>query len=485
MVADEGDAPRSCAGCAADAEPVATNMIIANNSDNPGRMTRHGNTAALVQFGPMVEPRIVPRAEHPISRRDIDPDALKVLYRLRQFNHIAYLVGGSVRDLLLGRRPKDFDIGTSAHPYQVKKLFRNCWIIGRRFRLAHVRFGPKIIEVATFRRQLAAGEEVVGEGIPAPDPTTPEGEHLIHRDNTFGTPEEDAFRRDFTINALFYDIATFSIIDYVGGLDDLRAGIVRAIGDPEVRVREDPVRMMRAVALAARLDFTIDPPLVDAIRRHRHDLARSSAPRLLEEYYKILRSGASQKAFRDLAAFGLLEPISPELHEGAAEPLWRSLAELDAYRRRFESIPPTLTNAILLGTLIVPLGISLHPARRHPPDGEESPRRRPPGPRLGDLPLARRDLERLRQLIGLQRRLRDVSASSRAQRALAHRSLFREALTWLEVHGRLPEVAEHWNAVLAGEHHVEAVEADVPEGEHLPRRRRRRRRRRRGFRPTT
>src|SRR5688572_16208017 len=208
----------------------------------------------------MVEPRVIPRAEHTLSRRDVDPDALKVLYRLREGQHVAYLVGGSVRDLLLGRRPKDFDIGTSAHPYQVKKLFRNCWIIGRRFRLAHVKFGQKVIEVATFRRQVAAGEEVVQDGVPAPDPTTPEGEHLIHHDNTFGTPEEDAFRRDFTINALVYDIATFSIIDYVGGLEDLRAGVVRSIGDPEVRLREDPVRMLRAVALAARLNFTIDPP---------------------------------------------------------------------------------------------------------------------------------------------------------------------------------------------------------------------------------
>ncbi|PYR62707.1 MAG: hypothetical protein DMF91_05780, partial [Acidobacteria bacterium] len=241
----------------------------------------------------VVQPRIVPRAEHPISRRDIDPDALKVLYRLRQFDHIGYLVGGSVRDLLLGRRPKDFDIGTSAHPYQVKKLFRNCWIIGRRFRLAHVKFGQKVIEVATFRRQVEPGEEVVQDGVPAPDPTTPQGEQLIHHDNTFGTPEEDAFRRDFTINALFYDIATFSIIDYVGGLDDVRAGIVRAIGDPEARFREDPVRMLRAVALAARLDFAIDPPVLDAIRLLRHEIAKASLPRLLEEYYKILRAGAA------------------------------------------------------------------------------------------------------------------------------------------------------------------------------------------------
>src|SRR5688572_14855396 len=225
----------------------------------------------------MREPRVIPRAEHTVSRRDIDPDALKVLYRLRQYEHIAYLVGGSVRDLLLGRRPKDFDIGTSAHPYQVKKLFRNCWIIGRRFRLAHVKFGTKVIEVATFRRQLQPGEEIVQEGVPAPVlHADAEGERagsapalpVAHHDNTFGTPEEDAFRRDFTINALFYDIATFSIIDYVSGMDDLRSGIVRSIGDPEVRFREDPVRMLRAIALAARLDFRVDPPILDAIRIH-------------------------------------------------------------------------------------------------------------------------------------------------------------------------------------------------------------------------
>src|SRR3954462_3545259 len=155
----------------------------------------------------MVEPRIVPRQEHTISRADIDPDALKVLYRLRQYEHTAYLVGGSVRDLLLGRRPKDFDIGTAAHPYQVKKLFRNCWIIGRRFRLAHVKFGQKVIEVATFRRQVQPGEEIVQDGVPSPDHNLPptvgaEDSHFLHRDNTFGTPEEDAFRRDFTVNAL-------------------------------------------------------------------------------------------------------------------------------------------------------------------------------------------------------------------------------------------------------------------------------------------
>jgi len=458
----------------------------------------------------MVEPRIVPRAEHAISRREIDADALKVLYRLRQFEHTAYLVGGSVRDLLIGRRPKDFDIGTSAHPYQVKKLFRNCWIIGRRFRLAHVKFGSKVIEVATFRRQVAPGEEVVEDGVPAPvhplppesldhasdDQTPPRTEpvqaltapdarndHLIHHDNTFGTPEQDAFRRDFTINALFYDIATFSVIDYVDGLEDLQAGIVRSIGDPEVRFREDPVRMMRAVALAARLDFTIDPQSLEAIQIHRHEIARSSAPRLLEEYYKILRAGASERTFRDLARLGLLEPISEELHRGAAAALWQSLAALDRYRRQFDSTPDVLTNAILLGCLIVPLGL-MQGGRAHGavngfqagPDGPE--RRRLAGPQLGQLPLARRDIERLRQLLGLQRRLRDFSANPRAKRALTHRSIFREALAWMEIHGDSPETVAHWKALLA---EAEPTEPGIEPGQieqMVPRRRRRRRRRR-------
>jgi poly(A) polymerase len=439
----------------------------------------------------MVDPRIVPREEHPISRRDIDPDALKVLYRLRQYDHVAYLVGGSVRDLILGRRPKDFDIGTSAHPYQVKKLFRNCWIIGRRFRLAHVKFGQKVIEVATFRRQVVAGEEVVADGVPAPDPSTPEGEHLIHHDNTFGTPEEDAFRRDFTINALAYDISNFSVIDYVGGLEDLHEGIVRSIGDPDVRLREDPVRMLRAIALAARLDFTLEPALLDAIRTHREEIAKSSPPRLLEEYYKILRAGSSLKAFRSLAEVGLLEPISAELHKGATDPLWRSLAALDAYRQRFESTPDTLTNAILLGTLLVPLGISLNPPRAHlavtpGSDSSQPPKRprHPPGPRLGELPLARRDVERLRLIMTMQRRLRDMTASPKAQRSLTHRNIFRDALTWLEIHGDSPALVEHWKAmpVEGG-----AVEAPIDGADVDPapsRRRRRRRRRRRGFVPT-
>jgi poly(A) polymerase len=432
----------------------------------------------------MAEPTIVPRAEHTISRRDVDPDALKVLYRLHEHHYIAYLVGGSVRDLLLERRPKDFDIGTSAHPHQVKKLFRNCWIIGRRFRLAHVKFGTKTIEVATFRRHVAASEltpeneaatadETRTPDAPPNEPASPRRrveDHLIHRDKTYGTPEEDAFRRDFTVNALFYDIGTFSIIDYVGGLSDLDARIIRCIGDPEVRFLEDPVRMLRAVVLAARLQFSIDQPVLDSIAAHRHEIARSAPARLVEEYYKILRSGHAKEAFTQLRATGLLKAITPEL-SSANDAVWTSIGALDRYRARFEAAPESLTNAILAGTLLSPLGLVAR--RRFSADALE---RRI---ELGLLPIARRDIERLQQILALQPRLVDLQAPVRAQRALLHRAVLNEAITWLDIHGDRPDAVEHWRALQndpAGHPHAagdEAAEAPTP----YPRRRRRRRRR--------
>jgi poly(A) polymerase len=430
----------------------------------------------------MSDPVIVPREAHSISRKQIDADALKVLYRLHQYNYTAYLVGGSVRDLLLGRRPKDFDIGTSAHPYQVKRLFRNCWIIGRRFRLAHVRFGTKTIEVATFRRLVTADEQAQADEAAAEAPPPEHGipldagddrDRLVHRDNTFGTPEEDAFRRDFTVNALFYNIADFSIIDYTGGLDDLQARVIRSIGDPNERFREDPVRMTRAVAMASRLGFTIDPPIDAAIDIHRGEIIRAAPARLIEELYKILRAGHAEQAFRMMAERRMLEPIAPVLQEAAGAALWRSLAALDAYRQRFEATPDTLTNAVLLGSVLVPLGYNARTLVGQPePDGEF---RREPRLSLGMLPLARRDVERLRQILTLQRRLLDANLSPRARRALMFRGPFREALTWLEMHGDTPEVLEHWRGF------IEAADTAAPltDAADAPTRRRRRRRRRR------
>ena len=422
---------------------------------------------------PMGEPVIVPRAEHPISRRDIDPDALKVLYRLHHHHFTAYLVGGSVRDLLLGRQPKDFDIGTSAHPGQIKKLFRNCWIIGRRFRLAHVKFGPKVIEVATFRRQVPAGTEEEPP-LPHEGPRAPSAP-IVHRDNTFGTPEEDAFRRDFTVNALFYDIGTFSVIDYVGGLEDLRARVIRSIGDPDVRFQEDPVRMLRALVLAARLEFEVDPDVAAAISRQGALIGHSAPPRLLEEFFKILRSGVARRAFHGLAESGLLAHISPEIGSPLPDALEESLDRLDEYRARHVSTPETLTNAVLLGSLIVPLGLLRRRQTRR--DAVEDAGYRHAVPTLGALPLARRDVEGLLQILGLQRRLLDVDAPPRVLRGVRHRPAFPAALTWLDIHGHTPDVVARWRELeqeFAHPPHHPGGEVAAPRLEGRRRRRRRR-----------
>ena len=246
-----------------------------------------------------MQPSILERSQHPISRRDIDPNVLKILYRLIAADFHGYLVGGGVRDLMMGRKPKDFDVATSAHPQQVRDLFRNSRLIGRRFRLVHVFFGPQNIEVATFRRRA----EDVAEG---DDP-------MIRHDNTFGTPEEDAFRRDFTINALFYDPRSFEVIDYVGGVPDLHARLIRTVGDPDVRMREDPVRMIRAVRFATKLDFEIEPATRAAIERHCGDLAKSSVPRLAEEIFRTLSFKGAERALFLMEQLGVLEVLLPKL----------------------------------------------------------------------------------------------------------------------------------------------------------------------------
>jgi len=440
-------------------------------------------------------PRILSRPEHVVSRKDIDPDALKVLYRLKNHGYLGYLVGGGVRDLLVGRKPKDFDIGTSAHPQQVKKLFRNCFIVGRRFRLCHVRFGRKVIEVSTFRR-LAEAEE---------------GDTLIRRDNTFGTPEEDAFRRDFTVNALFYDIATFAVIDYVEGLEDLGRRLIRTIGDPSVRFREDPVRMLRAVALAARLGFTIERDTLEAIRSLRGDIVKSSPARLLDEIYKILRQGASRKTFEMLHQVGLLAYLLPEAADALAEEqggerLLGSLGRLDDYRNAGLAGPDDLTSPLLMGTLLVPLGLPLRRAvaaapRPDPGDPREEPldvagemaalggefeEPAPPStaaPVLVPLPFARRDADRLRLILAAQSRLREVHTSPRVKHLLAGRGYLEEALRWLEIHGGVQgqELAADWRALQLDETMGPPPEAPepadgVPPEARRPRRRRRRRR---------
>lgn len=247
--------------------------------------------------------RIYSRSEHQLSRSQVSDNALKVLYRLRKADYQAYLVGGCVRDLLLGREPKDFDVVTDAHPEQIRGIFRNCRLIGRRFRLAHVHFGDEIVEVATFRALGKAD----GEG------DRQEGrDGRILRDNVYGSIEEDAWRRDFTVNALYYNIRDFSIVDYVGGMADHQAGILRLIGDPEQRYREDPVRMLRAIRFAVKLGFTIHPSCAEPIPRLAPLLEGIPAARLFEEVLKLFLSGYAVQSFEELRHYGLFALLFPE-----------------------------------------------------------------------------------------------------------------------------------------------------------------------------
>jgi poly(A) polymerase len=289
--------------------------------------------------------RIIARSDHIISRKNIDEDAVKVLYRLSRNGYTAHLVGGGVRDLLLGRTPKDFDVSTDASPREIKKLFRNCMLIGRRFRLAHIRFGQKVIETSTFRRQPETDA----------DPSDPQADLFNRSDNTFGTAEEDAWRRDFTINGLFYDIKTFSVIDYVGGLEDLERRLIRSIGDPDVRFREDPVRMLRAVRFASRLGFGIEERTLDAILRQHEEIRKAAPQRVLEEILRLFSFSSGEAAFRLLRRTNLLGDLFPEIesyleeHGGDHAPMWRYLSALDSLGREAnQPPPPSLTLATVI-----------------------------------------------------------------------------------------------------------------------------------------
>ncbi|WP_237464590.1 polynucleotide adenylyltransferase PcnB [Vibrio stylophorae] len=248
---------------------------------------------------------IIAREDHNISRQDISENALKVLYRLHKAGYEAYLVGGGVRDLLLGKQPKDFDVTTNATPEQVRKLFRNCRLVGRRFRLAHILFGRDVIEVATFRGHH---EDVNNQQHSA---SSQQG--MLLRDNVYGTIDEDAERRDFTVNALYYNIADFSIRDYAGGIDDIDDGIIRMIGDPETRYREDPVRMLRAVRFAAKLDMHIDSTTAEPIPRLAKLLNEIPSARLYEESLKLLQAGEGYETYQLLRQYDLFDKLFPQV----------------------------------------------------------------------------------------------------------------------------------------------------------------------------
>jgi poly(A) polymerase len=314
---------------------------------------------------------VIPRPEHSISRSAISPNALKVLYRLKEAGYQGFLVGGAVRDLLLGITPKDFDVATNALPEEVRRLFRNCRLIGRRFRLAHVHFGQEIIEVATFRAAAAPEREdaeddgdedaaAAAEAAPAaPEDSTHRAFDTtgrILRDNIYGTIEEDVWRRDFAANGLYYNIDDFSIWDFVDGVNDVRERRLKLIGDPETRYREDPVRMLRAVRFAAKLDFSIEPATEQPIRQLAYLLDGVPPARLFDECLKLFLSGFGEKSFRLLQQYGLFEHLFPlsaaamnlPPYAYAREMLELGLANTDARIAADKPVTPTFLFAILL-----------------------------------------------------------------------------------------------------------------------------------------
>lgn len=286
-----------------------------------------------------MKPKIYFVQDHQIDPALIDPDALYVLDKLRQAGFIAYLVGGSVRDLLLKKLPKDFDISTSAHPEQIKAIFqRRCILIGRRFRLAHIRFGHKIFEVSTFR----AGENV---------------SELIVQDNVWGTPEEDVLRRDFTINGLFYDSSNHSIIDYVGGWEDSQKGLLRTIGPAEMRFKQDPVRLLRLLKFRARFDFIFDPEAEQAVHTCRKEIAKSSQARILEEFLRMLESGASARFIELLAQYNFLSYLFPDLAASLKTPQGKKIFHYltcadNIHRHKGKNV---LDRPILISCLLFPI----------------------------------------------------------------------------------------------------------------------------------
>lgn len=412
-----------------------------------------------------MEPRRLARAEHPISRRDIDANVLKVLYRLAGAGHEAYLVGGSVRDLMLSRRPKDFDVATSAHPQQVRDLFRNSRMIGRRFRLVHVFFGRQNVEVATFRKQAEAVAD-------AEDP-------MIRLDNTFGTPEEDAFRRDFTVNALFYSPQTFQVIDYPGGVGDLEARLIRTIGDPELRMREDPVRMMRAVRFAAKLGFEIEPATRAAIGRHRGDLAKASVPRLVEETYRTLGQPEAAHALVLMEELGLLEYVIPILSAHlksrgatlAEQPTVRIMSALG--RAIASGYAPE--HSIVLAALMLDLYREEH--ARHSSGGSGGHRVDLLGA-LRSRGFARGDTEQMRLMLEA---FQNLAAPTRRTRRLMRRPYFPDARMFFEMTAPTYAIDPTRTFSFLADPDAFSQTAGAPAGAPAPgggRRRRRRRRRR-------
>ena len=434
-----------------------------------------------------MEPLIIPRKEHRISRKLVKPHVLSTLYRLHRNGFIAYLVGGCVRDLLLERAPKDFDIATNATPGQIKHLFRNCRLVGRRFRLAHLRFQDEILEVSTFRANApcdAANIEASGPNIRPPRHLKDQS-GMVLRDNVFGTPEEDALRRDFTINALAYNIADYSVIDYSTGLSDLHEGLIRPIGDPYVRFTEDPVRMLRAVRFAASHDFVIEPAAWETLCELSSTISRASPGRLYEEILKLFLFGAAGPAFGLLHASGLLAALFPKLGEWLSANTRRlsimnaNLRYLDRQCQMGISPSPSLFFAAFFGPVLEETALARH--------REGIPRPLAQAAACSDLieecsrtvSIPGRVVNQLRNILAMQPLLHRVPP--RRPSVIVKRPEFTDALTYMHLEEELREehqsALEWWDAFLSGT--PSSVNTEPPTDEAPAKRRRRRKRRHR------
>ena len=429
------------------------------------------------------ELRVITRDVHGISRKQMSPSALRVLYRLREAGFGGYLVGGAVRDLLVGGAPKDFDVATDATPEQVKALFRNCRLIGRRFRLAHVVYGREIIEVATFR---ANGGDDDG------DRQTDDGGRLL-RDNIYGSIEDDAVRRDFTANALYYAIEDFSVRDYVGGYEDVQARLLRLIGEPEARYREDPVRMLRAARLAAKLGFAIEAATAEPIPRLAPLLAEAAPARLFEETLKLFLSGHAVASFELLEVHGLLPALLPETAQALASNksgalrrmLVQGLANTDKRVANDEPVSPAFLYAVLLWPAYCRALALLQAQGVHAAEAQRRAADRVTLHQVGRTALPRRFSLPMQEIWLLQPRF-SLRQRKRVFRLLSH-PRFRAAFDFLELRlvaseGHAEDVAFWREAQLdpaeavADAEHEAAADAD-DEAQDAPHRKRRRRRR--------
>ena len=438
---------------------------------------------------PALEPRVIPRDSHPVSRKDISSSALRVLYRLRDAGFDGYLVGGAVRDLIVGGHPKDFDIATNATPEEVRHLFRNCRLIGRRFRLAHVVFGREIIEVATFRANVDDGSG---------DREVHDGGRLL-RDNVYGTIEEDAVRRDFTVNALYYAIEDFSVRDYVGGFEDAQNRLMRLIGDPETRYREDPVRMLRAVRLAAKLGVEIEAATAEPIPRLAGLLAEAAPARLFEECLKLFLSGHAVESFLRLEKHGLLPVLLPEsaqaLKANRSGALRRMLLEglrgTDERVANDEPVSPAFLFALLLWPAYCRALATLQAQGMHAVEAQRRAADRVTVHQLQTIALPRRFSLPMQEIWLLQTRF-SLRQRKRVFRLLSH-PRFRAAFDFLSIRqAASPEHAEDiafWREAqtqsgdeLAAQLDAQAsaTDDDDLDADGAPRRRRRRRRNRAG-----